>query len=177
MNLTLRMRQLSCGLIVILAFSAFRVEAVQTGYDATERTNSSDIRLTAPHDASGYSTAASPINQMFQDYNISQDAFGATVFSLLYGYPLTGYETTFRGGLGLAFIGTNRIYNLKKPAGPSDTTVVRPNSDTIYALSVIDLSSQDVVVSVPERQAERYYLFSFYDPYAHPQVNSRPTLN
>ena len=166
MDSVLRARHVFHVLMIIFAFLALHLESVQGDCGATERTTLSGNQLTAWHDTSVYSGAVSQINRVFKDYNISQNAFGATVFSLLYGYPLTAYETTFRGSLGLAFIGTNRIYNLGKPAGPSDTTVVRPNSDTIYALSVIDLSSQDIVISVPERQAERYYLFSFYDPYA-----------
>ena len=55
------------------------------------------------------------------------------------------------------------MYNEPGVATSAEAAVVRPNDDTIYSLILIDLSRQDVVVTVPEVPDGRFYVFPFYD--------------
>ena len=105
------------------------------------------------------------ISNLFRDYGLPHDELGATVFALLYGLAYPSFMNEFKGAQGLQALGTNNIYNLGKPATPSTSPVIRPNVDTIYALSVVDLAEQDLILSVPEMEPDRYYVFAFYDPY------------
>jgi len=57
----------------------------------------------------------------------------------------------------------NALYNEPGVATSAEAAVVRPNDDTIYSLILIDLSRQDVVVTVPEVPDGRFYVFPFYD--------------
>lgn len=108
---------------------------------------------------------ASPVvSKIFEDYDLSHDALGATVFALLYGYGLPSYMNEFRGPAGLQALGTNNIYNLGKPATPQSSPVVRSNVDTIYAISILDFAEQDLVLTLPGMEAGRYYVLAFYDP-------------
>ena len=95
---------------------------------------------------------------------LSHDAQGATTFALLYGSPLVAYDQLFRGAVGLSFLGTNGVYSTRRLSTAADNSVVRTNVDTVYALSILDLAEQDVVVTVPPMQEDRFYLFSLYDP-------------
>ncbi len=47
--------------------------------------------------------------------------------------------------------------------GPGFTAVVRPNNDTLYSSTFIDLSNGPVLLTVPET-GERYYSVQFMDP-------------
>jgi hypothetical protein len=49
-------------------------------------------------------------------------------------------------------------------ATPSETSVALPNVDTLYSTAVFDLSENDIVVTVPQVDANRYWNFGFYDP-------------
>lgn len=108
--------------------------------------------------------ALTTIDQIFQEYNLTHNELGATVISLLYGTPLVAYNKEFRGSKGLSQLGTNKLFSSGTLSDPSETSVVLPNVDTIYALAAIDLSSTDLVLTVPPIQPNRYYLFAFYDP-------------
>lgn len=104
------------------------------------------------------------IAKIFTDYALPYDQLGATVFALLYGYAFPSYVSEFRGASGLQALGTNNIYNTGKLAAPGTNTIIRPNVDTIYAVSFTDLSEEDLVLTVPEMEQGRYYVFAFYDP-------------
>ena len=65
-------------------------------------------------------------------------------------------------------MGTNVFVNQKYTARPEDTEVVRPNVDTLYSRLAIDLSQNDVVLTVPKVEGDRYYVFPFYDLYVNP---------
>jgi len=56
------------------------------------------------------------------------------------------------------------VYSTRRLSTAADNSVVRTNVDTIYALSILDLAEQHVVVTVPPMQENRFYLFSLYDP-------------
>jgi hypothetical protein len=50
---------------------------------------------------------------------------------------------------------------------PEDKAIVTPNSDTPYCMMWCDISSEPVVISVPEMEPERFYHFQFVDLYTH----------
>lgn len=81
---------------------------------------------------------------------------------LKYGLPLLSYAK-----LALPFVSAgaaNYFVHLTQPATPQETTVVLPNVDTIYSAAVFDLSSNDINVTIPTIDADRYWSFAFYDP-------------
>lgn len=83
--------------------------------------------------------------------------------SVQYATPLVAYAnfTSFLlDGIG----GPNRIIPQQTLSDPSVRNVVKPNVDTVYTLSFIDLSQSDLVITVPEISDGRYWSFPFYDP-------------
>lgn len=112
----------------------------------------------------GSSAGQAIVDQIYQEYNLPHNTLGATVFSLLYGVPFEEYSKEFNGPQGLAVLGTNNLYSSHQLSNPSETSVVRPNVDTIYSLAATDLSSSDLVLTVPPMQPDRYYVLAFYDP-------------
>ncbi len=79
----------------------------------------------------------------------------------VYGYPLLVVDATkedlFKGV-------TNHFVYMPGPPPPDDKSVVRPNADTLYTTAMLDLSSQPVVVHVPESR-DRYYVVEMMDAY------------
>ncbi|QIX02319.1 hypothetical protein AMS68_007836 [Peltaster fructicola] len=80
-----------------------------------------------------------------------------------YTYPLTIFAN-FAGSV-LKNHQVNEIFHQRNLATPDDPGVVKPNVDTLYSRVVLDLSSQDVVLTVPEIEAERYWNYPVYDPF------------
>ncbi|KAK5710463.1 hypothetical protein LTR15_012953 [Elasticomyces elasticus] len=100
---------------------------------------------------------------LLRSLNLTVDQHGATVFSLLYGSPLLSFvqfASKTIGGEGTNVLGFNG--NL---SDASTHDVVRPNVDTIYATATYDLAATDLVLTVPPMESDRYYSFSFFDPY------------
>ena len=97
------------------------------------------------------------VSEIFEQYNLSHDALGATVFSLLYGSPLISYNDT----------GLSKNVNQLSSTNTTDTAATnapRPNVDTIYQKASLDLSQDDLVLTVPPFQPDRFYSFDFFDP-------------
>lgn len=95
---------------------------------------------------------------IFNHYNLPYNTLGATVFALLYGSPLVPYNST----------GLSRDTNTLRSAGTTDTannSAARPNADTVYQKASLDLSQQNLVLTVPPYEPDRFYSFDFYDPY------------
>lgn len=81
-----------------------------------------------------------------------------------YGYPLVAW--TKLAVTTLAYKGANNLTANTELANPSSTTVVAPNVDTLYSSAAFDLSGGSLIVTVPEVEPNnRYWSFSFYDPY------------
>ncbi|KAE8167333.1 hypothetical protein BDV40DRAFT_295917 [Aspergillus tamarii] len=93
----------------------------------------------------------------------------ATVFSLLYGYPLVSYATFALRTLG-KLNSTNSFFHLRELTTPETTAVVRPNVDTLYSAAIIDLSNHDLILDVPVVD-ERFWVFPFYDVYGNNYAN------
>lgn len=105
-----------------------------------------------------------------QAADLSQDEADAiAVDAYLYFYPLVTMELTRRqlisipAGVG-AFGGgaMNLIDNIATYPTAEDKTVVRPNFDTLYSSTFMDLTSGPVVLSVPDTDG-RYYLMPMLD--------------
>ncbi len=80
-----------------------------------------------------------------------------------YGYPLMSY-VNFTSFLLTAIGGPNRIVTQQQLASTTTRNVVKPNVDTLYSIVYIDLSVDDLVLTVPEINDGRYWVFPFYDP-------------
>lgn len=91
------------------------------------------------------------------------DPQNATVFSLLYGYPLLAWQKAYVPIID--GVGTNTWEHARILSTPSDKTVVKPNVDTLYSYLVYDLSQSNVEVTIPDVPATEFKLFSFYDPF------------
>ncbi|RYO25952.1 hypothetical protein AA0111_g8348 [Alternaria arborescens] len=81
--------------------------------------------------------------------NMTIDSINATAFALMYGYPLTLYAQV----------------------------LVQPNVDTLYSKVAVDLSHADVVLSLPDVPANRYYVVPFYDLYGNNFANLGTMIN
>ncbi|KAB8263707.1 hypothetical protein BDV32DRAFT_119032 [Aspergillus pseudonomiae] len=92
----------------------------------------------------------------------------ATEFSLIYGYPLIAYSQ-----LALPIVsehGTNSLQHQRQLANPERKSVVRPNVDTLYSHSILDISHEDLVFEIPNI-TDRYWVCPFYDVYGNNYAN------
>jgi hypothetical protein len=78
-----------------------------------------------------------------------------------YGYPLIQYSASLDAIIDS--LGTNALYHEEATADADKAAIIRPNVDTVYSRVAIDLSSANVVVTVPTIPTDRFYEFSFYD--------------
>lgn len=79
-----------------------------------------------------------------------------------YGTPIVTFSRYF-GGLNYT---TNTLVSLSngKLSDPNTTTVDgRANVDTVYSTAIFDLAAEDVVLTVPRVEPDRFYLFAFFD--------------
>lgn len=58
--------------------------------------------------------------------------------------------------------GTNSLEHQRQLATPDRKAVVRPNVDTVYSHSILDLSHDDLVFEIP-KITDRYWVYPFYD--------------
>lgn len=58
--------------------------------------------------------------------------------------------------------GTNRFEHYRVLTTSDYHDVVRPNVDTLYSMSILDLTHHDLIVNVPVVK-DRYWVFPFYD--------------
>lgn len=78
-----------------------------------------------------------------------------------YGYPLMPFVTFAVPVMEIAN-GTNRFEHYRELATAEFHDVVRANVDTLYSMSVLDLTHHDLIVDVPVVK-DRYWVFPFYD--------------
>jgi hypothetical protein len=96
-----------------------------------------------------------------------QDAQSIAVDAYIYFYPLVTMDLTRKQltnvepgkGLGSPM---NTFFNVPTFPAADMRQVVRPNFDTLYSISVLDLTKEPVVVSVPDTGG-RYYLLPMLD--------------
>ncbi|KAH8891775.1 hypothetical protein GQ53DRAFT_823209 [Thozetella sp. PMI_491] len=85
----------------------------------------------------------------------------ATAFAITYGYPLIQYAASL--GPVIDSLGPNAIFHENSTATATGAAIVRPNVDTVYSKVAVDLSSADVVLTIPPVPDGRFYVIPFYD--------------
>lgn len=63
---------------------------------------------------------------------------------------------------GLPNATVNTLYHDRLLSTSEDRKVIRPNVDTLYSIALLDFSSHDLEITIPEIE-DRYWCFSFYD--------------
>lgn len=112
--------------------------------------------------------------------DVNQDpsgALNATAWALIYTYPLAIFSS-WAGGVLRSYT-VNQIFHQRALATPTDPGVIKPNVDTLYSRVVLDLSQNDVVLTVPNITDGRYWVYPVYDPFGNNQaeigvVNGNP---
>ena len=95
--------------------------------------------------------------------------------SMQYTYPLAIFAN-FAGSV-LRNVSVNEIFHQRTLASPGNAGVIKPNVDTLYSRVVLDLSTHDVVLTVPEINDGRYWNYPVYDPYARMTDDEGVTAN
>ncbi|KAM0245298.1 hypothetical protein ACHAP5_005531 [Fusarium lateritium] len=96
----------------------------------------------------------------------------ALSFAYMYGFPLYAYGDVAKSLLAKGIpLRPNIIIASSEPNEPGAVGVVRLNTDTIYSIMFIDLSLQDLRVTIFEIPGDRYWIFPFCIPYGDNLVN------
>ncbi|SPJ89691.1 uncharacterized protein FTOL_13052 [Fusarium torulosum] len=96
----------------------------------------------------------------------------ALSFAYMYGFPLYAYGNVAKPLLAKGIdLKPNIIIASPEPNEPGAVGVVRPNADTMYSIMFIDLSSQNLRITIPEIPSDRYWVFPFCTPYGDNLVN------
>ena len=80
--------------------------------------------------------------------------------SYKYGYPIYKWAT-FVEGFFNSENGINVLIPDNGTASPQ-AAIVGPNVDVIYSNALFDISAHDLIVTIPEIDASRYWSFAFY---------------
>lgn len=59
----------------------------------------------------------------------------------------------------------NEIFHQRNLASVSSSAVIKPNTDTLYSRVVLDLSQNNVVLTVPNISDGRYWSYPVYDAF------------
>lgn len=101
----------------------------------------------------------------------------ATAQGYLFGYPLVLMEVTQRYMIEANNVPLNRMHHMRQFPDASFRSVVSPNADTLYSTASLDLSSEPVVMHIPDMQG-RYYMMPIMDAwtnvYASPGSRTYP---
>jgi hypothetical protein len=89
-------------------------------------------------------------------------AANTAVEAYVYGYPLLLMEATETALLAENKLPVNALLNQQDPVTAADTTVVRPNVNTLYSMSFLNLSQGPEVLSLPATQGN-YVLMQILD--------------
>ncbi|KAJ5620176.1 hypothetical protein N7510_004160 [Penicillium lagena] len=87
-----------------------------------------------------------------------QDALN---FAYMYGYPLLEYGK-YVAQFPDACV--NTLYHDRRLSTSDDLKIIRPNADTLYSTIFVDLSSNDLEITIP-KISDRYWVIPFYDFY------------
>ena len=84
----------------------------------------------------------------------------------IYGYPIVSVEytrlnTPIPGSAGPS----NVFFHKRTPIGAGETTVVRPNNDTLVSTAFLDLRAGPIVLHVPDIP-DRYYIMQIMDAWS-----------
>ncbi|RCI08219.1 hypothetical protein L249_6302 [Ophiocordyceps polyrhachis-furcata BCC 54312] len=100
----------------------------------------------------------------------------ATAFAVTYGYPLAQYAVAV--GPVLASVGPNAFQHHRNTVraddedqDEDDVPPGRPSPDLLYSAAAIDLSTSDVILTIPKISHGRYFVVSFYDLWSNNLAN------
>lgn len=79
-----------------------------------------------------------------------------------YAYPVSQWQQAVRNILD-AVNKTNTLWPYHTLSGPLNRTIVGPNADTLYIWAAIDLSHEDLVLTIPNISDGRNWIWPFYD--------------
>ncbi|KAH4038130.1 hypothetical protein HBI81_199000 [Parastagonospora nodorum] len=98
--------------------------------------------------------------------SISHDsaAQDATAFAIQYAYPISQWQQAVTNILD-AVKRPNALWPYRTLSGPLNRTIVGPNADTLYIWVAIDLSHEDLVLTIPNISDGRNWIWPFYDIY------------
>lgn len=96
----------------------------------------------------------------------------ATTFALIYGTPLIAFFNQTGTVLNVTG-GANKINAQTGLASLTGAAVVKPNVDTLYSRVIIDLSQEDLVLTIPPI-SDRFWIFPFYDVFGNNFANVDP---
>ncbi|MCX7548801.1 DUF1254 domain-containing protein [Xanthomarina sp. F1114] len=116
---------------------------------------------------------------------LSLDSITAiTKKAYIYGYPIVdNYRIQydyFEDSTNSEFKAPwNHVANIARVYTPKDVAVQTPNSDTPYSFVGFDLRAEPIVLTVPDIEANRYFMIQFIDAYTFnfDYVGSRTTGN
>ncbi|KAH9238490.1 hypothetical protein K456DRAFT_1935597 [Colletotrichum gloeosporioides 23] len=91
------------------------------------------------------------------------------LISLSLGATIPSHES--QNALAFAYTYGYGLYAYGNPNEPGGLGVVRPNADTMYSILFIDLSSDDILVNIPEMPQDRYWVFPICTPYGDSLIN------
>jgi hypothetical protein len=89
-------------------------------------------------------------------------ALNTAVEAYVYGYPLLLMEATEKGLLHETGTPVNAFFNQQTPTTAADTSVIRPDVNTLYSMAWLDLSHGPEVLSLPDMQGQ-YVLMQILD--------------
>jgi hypothetical protein len=81
---------------------------------------------------------------------------------LQYAYPISQWQQAVTNILN-AVDKTNTLWPYHTLSGPLNRTIVGPNADTLYIWAAIDLSHEDLVLTIPNISDGRNWIWPFYD--------------
>jgi hypothetical protein len=91
---------------------------------------------------------------------IAEEAF-------IFAYPmLENYQRFFRGGFAPDAT-MNRFVHARQLAGSQSRNVIRPNNDTLYSSTWLDLRAAPMVITMPATPDGRYWSLQLIDIYTH----------
>jgi len=97
----------------------------------------------------------------------------------IYGYPLVLMELTRQtmGADAEPDKGPNHLYHMRSFPDHTFRNVVRPNNDTLYSISWLDLSQEPMIIKTPA--SDRYYVLPFMDAWTNvfASIGTRTTGN
>jgi hypothetical protein len=79
-----------------------------------------------------------------------------------YAYPISQFQQAVTNILD-AVKKPNTLWSYRTLSGPSNRTIVGPNADTLYIWVAVDLSHEDLVLTIPNITDGRNWIWPFYD--------------
>jgi hypothetical protein len=107
----------------------------------------------------------------FAAKNDPKEFYNSAVDAYIYAYPLVLTDVTKQIMTNVASAETtgrapiNQFSHAMQLAKPNDKDVVLPNVDTLYSIAWLDLTSEPLILSVPDTK-ERFYLLPMLDAWS-----------